>query len=101
VDRPVPAAVPDEVIAMTFLFRPASIVWAALMLATYTSTWGLSKELVSTSTATMLIMLIAAVKVRLIMIHFMELGHAPLAWRLLFEGWTVACTALILGMYFY
>jgi heme/copper-type cytochrome/quinol oxidase subunit 4 len=84
---------------MTFLLRPASLVWLALMLATCTSTWWLSKDGVSTTTATVMIMLIAAVKVRLILIHFMELGHAPIRWRLLFEGWNIACTAFILIMY--
>jgi heme/copper-type cytochrome/quinol oxidase subunit 4 len=84
---------------MTFLLRPASLVWLVLMLATCTSTWWLSKEGVSTATATLLIMLIAAIKVRLILIHFMELGHAPIRWRLLFEGWNIACTAFILIMY--
>ena len=45
------------------------------------------------------VLAIAAVKVRLIMINFMELGHAPVRWRVLFDAWTVACTAVILIMY--
>ena len=84
---------------MNVLFRPATLVWALLMLASCISTWGLSKNGVSATTATVLMMLIAAVKVRLILIHFMELGHAPLAWRLLFEGWNIVCVCAIVALY--
>jgi len=84
---------------MRILLNPASAIWALLMLATCTSTWLLSKEGASPATATVLILAIAAVKVRLIMSNFMELGHAPVRWRLLFDAWTVACTAVILIMY--
>lgn len=86
---------------MSILFRPTTAVWAALMIATCASTWWLAKDALSASTATALIMLIAAVKARLILIHFMEIGHAPLRWRLLFETWIVVCTGAVLGIYFY
>ena len=45
-------------------------------------------------------MVIAAVKVRLVMIHFMDLGHAPWRWRLVFEAWTVVFVSIILAVYF-
>lgn len=86
---------------MRMLFRPATAVWATLMIATCASTWWLAKEALSPSTATLLIMLIAALKARLILIHFMGLGHAPLRWRLLFEAWIVVCTGAVLAIYFY
>ena len=78
---------------------PASIVWVVLMLATCASTWWLSKDAISATTATVMIMVIAAIKVRLIMIHFMELGHAPMQWRLLFDGWIAVSTAIIVVVY--
>lgn len=84
---------------MALLFSPASVVWVILMLATATSTWWVSKDAATASTATVLIMVIAAIKVRLVLIHFMDLGHAPLRWRVLFEAWIVVCTAIILGVY--
>jgi heme/copper-type cytochrome/quinol oxidase subunit 4 len=84
---------------MRSLLSPASAVWALLMLGTCASTWWLSKDGVSPATLTVLILAIAAIKVRLIMIHFMELGHAPVRWRLLFDAWTMGCTAVILTMY--
>jgi heme/copper-type cytochrome/quinol oxidase subunit 4 len=79
--------------------KPVSIVWAALMLATCASTWLLSKNSVSPEVATVAIMLVAAVKVRLVMSHFMEVRRAPLALRLVCDGWLLAVTALIVTVY--
>jgi heme/copper-type cytochrome/quinol oxidase subunit 4 len=81
------------------LRKPVSIVWAALMLATYASTWLLSKNSVTPEVATVAIMVIAAVKVRLVMGHFMEVRRAPLALRFVCDGWLLAVTALILTVY--
>jgi heme/copper-type cytochrome/quinol oxidase subunit 4 len=81
------------------LRKPVSIVWAALMLATYTSTWLLSKNSVTPEVATVAIMVIAAVKVRLVMGHFMEVRRAPPALRFVCDGWLLAVTALILTVY--
>jgi heme/copper-type cytochrome/quinol oxidase subunit 4 len=84
---------------MELLRKPVSIVWAALMLATYTSTWLLSKNSGTPEVATVAIMLIAAVKVRLVMRQFMEVRRAPVALRFVCDGWLVAVTALILTVY--
>jgi heme/copper-type cytochrome/quinol oxidase subunit 4 len=79
--------------------KPVSIVWAALMLATCASTWLLSKNSVTPEVATVAIMLVAAVKVRLVISHFMEVRRAPLALRLVCNGWLLAVTALIVTVY--
>lgn len=84
---------------MELLRKPVSIVWAALMLATCASTWLLSKKSVTPELATLTIMAIAAVKVRLVMRHFMEVRRAPLALRLVCDGWLLAVTALIVTVY--
>ena len=84
---------------MELLRLPVSIVWAALMLATCASTWLLSKNSVTPEVATVAILLIAAVKVRLVMRHFMEVRLAPLALRLVCNGWLLAVTALIVTVY--
>ncbi len=84
---------------MELLRKPVTIVWAALMLATFTSTWLLSKNRVAPEVATVAIMLIAAVKVRLVMGHFMEVRRAPLALRFVCDGWLLAVTALIVIVY--
>jgi hypothetical protein len=81
------------------LRKPVSVVWAALMLATCASTWVLSKNSVTPGVATVAIMLIAAVKVRLVIRYFMEVRLAPLALRLVCDGWLLAVTALIVIIY--
>jgi heme/copper-type cytochrome/quinol oxidase subunit 4 len=84
---------------MELVRKPVSIVWAALMLATCASTWLLSKNSVTPEVATMAIMLIAAVKVRLVIRYFMEVRLASLALRLVCDGWLLAVTALIVTVY--
>jgi heme/copper-type cytochrome/quinol oxidase subunit 4 len=81
------------------LLKPVSIVWAALMLATCASTWLLSKNSVTPEVATVAIMLVAAVKVRLVIRYFMEVRRAPLALRFVCDGWLLAVTALIVTVY--
>jgi hypothetical protein len=81
------------------LRKPVSIVWAALMLATYVSTWLLSANSVTPEVGTVAIMLIAAVKVRLVIRHFMGVRRAPLALRFVCDGWLLAVTALIVTVY--
>jgi heme/copper-type cytochrome/quinol oxidase subunit 4 len=81
------------------LRKPVSVVWAALLLATCASTWLLSKNSVTPEVATVAIVLIAAVKVRLVMRHFMEVRRAPLALRLVCDGWLLAVNALIVTVY--
>ena len=84
---------------MELLRKPATIVWAALMLATCASTWLLSKNSVTAEVATVAIVLIAAVKVRLVIGYFMEVRRAPLALRFICDGWLLAVTALIVTVY--
>ena len=84
---------------MELLRKPVTIVWAALMLATCASTWLLSKNSVTPEVATLAIMLIAAVKVRLVIRYFMEVRRAPLALRFICDGWLLAVTALIMTVY--
>ena len=84
---------------MELLRKPVTIVWAALMLATCASTWLLSKNSVTPEVATVAIMLIAAVKVRLAIRYFMEVRRAPLALQFVYDGWLLAVTALIVTVY--
>jgi heme/copper-type cytochrome/quinol oxidase subunit 4 len=84
---------------MELLRKPVSIVWAALVLATVASTWLLSNNSVAPEVATVAIMLIAAVKVRFVMRHFMEVRGAALALRLVCDGWLLAVTTLIVTVY--
>jgi hypothetical protein len=69
------------------------------MLATITSTWLLSNNSVTPEVATVPILLIAALKVRFVIWHFMEVRRAPLALRFICDGWLLAVTAGILTVY--
>lgn len=85
---------------MPVIRERATIVWVLLMAATCTSTWLLSQDGISPTIAVVGIFLIAAVKVRFVMLDFMELRHAPLPVRVAFEAWIVVVTCLILGFWF-
>lgn len=74
-------------------------VWLFLMLATIATTWWLSKDSVAPVIGTVAIVAIAAFKVRLVLLHFMELRGAPRPWRLIFEAWVLIVTAAIVGIY--
>lgn len=77
----------------------ATRVWLLLMAATIVTTWVLTKDGVPVHVATVAIVLIAAIKVRLVLLHFMELRHAPLPLRLVFEGWVVAVSGALIVLY--
>ena len=74
-------------------------VWLFLMLATIASTWWLSKDGVAPAAGSLAIVAIAAFKVRLVLLHFMELRGAPRPWRLIFEAWVLIVLAAITGVY--
>ena len=79
--------------------QPVTWVWAALVLATGLAWWTASA--VPSFEATAIVMMLAAVKARLVVLYFMDLRSAPRPWRLLFEGWVVLSTSVILGGYWY
>jgi len=74
-------------------------IWLLLSTATVITTWVLSKNGFDPRVATSAIVLIAAWKVRLVLLHFMELRHAPLPLRLLSEAWTALAAGVILLPY--
>lgn len=81
------------------LSRTATRVWLLLMLATVVTTWVLSKDAIAARIGTIAIFVIAAYKVRLVLLHFMELRTAPLPLRLVFEAWVLVVTAAVIGIY--
>ncbi|MDT5076133.1 MAG: hypothetical protein QOJ80_770 [Mycobacterium sp.] len=78
----------------------ATMVWVGLMAATCVTTWGLSKDWFSPAVAVVGVFLIAALKVRYVMLDFMELRQAPMPVRVAFELWPVVVAAMILGFWF-
>jgi heme/copper-type cytochrome/quinol oxidase subunit 4 len=85
---------------MSVLRKRVTYVWLGLMALTCITTWGLSKDLFSPAVAVVGIFLIAAVKVRYVVLDFMELRQAPLPVRAAFEAWPVLVAAIILGFWF-
>jgi len=86
---------------MTSLRNPVVIVWAALVLATCASTWWLAKDAVAPAIGTAAIVVIAAIKIRFVIGHFMEVRTAPLQLRVITDFWLLAVTGLILGVYLF
>jgi len=72
-------------------------VWFLLIVATLaTATLGLEQAAGGSAAVGVLLLTIAFVKIRLVGLHFMELGAAPRPLRLLFEGYVlVTFTALV------
>ena len=85
---------------MSVLRERVTIVWLGLMVLTCVTTWGLSKDLFGPTVAVGGIFLIAAVKVRYVILDFMELRAAPIPVRVAAEVWPVAVALMILGFWF-
>jgi len=75
-------------------------VWLGLVALTCVTTWGLSKDLFSPAVAVVGTFLIVALKVRYVMLDFMELRNAPVPVRAAFEVWPFGVAAMILGFWF-
>lgn len=90
----------NELVAL--VRRPATGIWALLMVATAVS-WTLGTHHADLAgnvrAATVTVLAIAFVKVYLVGRHFMELRHAPRLLRLLFAGLTVVVCAVLVGLY--
>lgn len=84
---------------MKLIREPATRIWLLLVLATIATTWWLSKDAFPERAGTIAILCIAALKVRWVLLHFMELREAPRILRGLFEAWVVLVTAAILFVY--
>jgi heme/copper-type cytochrome/quinol oxidase subunit 4 len=74
-------------------------VWLVLVVVTVITTWVLSEQGVPAVFAVVGILLLAAVKVALIMWHFMDLREAPRPAQAAFGAWVVGVPALVLGFY--
>jgi len=84
---------------MRSMARSVTVVWVVLMTATITTTWLLSKDAFTAEVCTISTVAIASLKVRWIILDFMELRSAPLPGRVVFELWSFAAPAMILGFY--
>ena len=74
---------------------PVARVWVGLVLLSALSFAVIEGGLVS-AIASIVVVLIAAVKVRLIMVQFMELKSIPRNWQRMYTGWIVAASTLLM-----
>lgn len=75
------------------------MVWLVLMVSTAASTWWFSRPIVAPTVSTLAVMVIAAVKVALVMSHFMELRGAPRAWQLAASVWVIGAAGTVIAFY--
>jgi hypothetical protein len=87
------------------LHNRATLVWLILVLATGVSWWtGVNerRNIVQDVTfVSALILLIAFVKIRFVLLYFMELRRSPLLLRMLFEAWVVIVFGTLAGLYWF
>lgn len=77
-----------------------TVIWLVLAGATVTSSYlGADHGVGSQATTTTLLVIVAAAKVRLVGLYFMELREAPAVLRGLFEAYCALVCAMILGIY--
>jgi hypothetical protein len=80
--------------------KASAVVWAALVVFTVASFALGGEHLIDNKTlAAALVIGIAAIKIRLVGLHFMELRHAPIALRLVFEAYCVVLFLALMGIY--
>lgn len=82
--------------------KASAIVWLALVVFTIASfVLGGEHVIDNAKLAAAVVIVIAAVKIRLVGIHFMELRHAPLGLRLVFEIYCVLLVVVLMGIYLF
>jgi caa(3)-type oxidase subunit IV len=86
---------------MTTLLRtPATVAWIVLILATIVSwTLGTAHGFNNYTLASVVILIIAFVKVRLVGLYFMELREAPTVLRGLFEAYCIIVCTVVVGTF--
>ena len=76
----------------------AGFSWLILVAATVVS-WAVGAEHGTGAMVAIVVLAIAAIKVRLVGLDFMELRHAPIPLRVLFEAYCFAIWAVWSGLY--
>jgi hypothetical protein len=84
--------------AFTFVHGRAGVSWLVLIAATVTS-YALGADHGTGSLMAVMVLAIAAIKVRLVGLDFMEIRNAPVPLRVAFEGYCLALWALLAGLY--
>ncbi|GAB3242694.1 cytochrome C oxidase subunit IV family protein [Mycolicibacterium hippocampi] len=85
---------------LDLLKNRAGASWLFLVAATILS-WLVGAEHGTGSLVAVVVLAIAAIKVRLVGLDFMELRHAPIPLRAAFEFYCVGMWALLSGLYLF
>ena len=80
------------------LFNAASLVWLGLVTATGVS-WWMGTGSGDPRSVTTLVIVVALVKTRFVLHHFMEVRFAPAVLRYLADAWVILVCATILALY--
>lgn len=84
------------------ILSSTTVVWAILMFAAGLSWWmGADHGLGNSTTpaqVTIVLMLVAFFKVRLVIRRFMEVLEAPLPLKLITDGWIVVVCSAVIGL---
>jgi hypothetical protein len=86
--------------AFTFVRGRAGVSWVVLIMATLIS-YALGADHGNGSVMVVVVLGIAAIKVRLVGLDFMELRSAPVPLRAAFEGYCLGLWALLSGLYLF
>ena len=85
---------------LSFVRGRAGLSWVVLIVATLVS-FALGADHGTGSVLAVVVLGIAALKIRLVGLDFMELRSAPMPLRIAFEGYCVGLWALLSGLYLF
>jgi len=86
---------------LSLFLNRTTVVWLALVAATGLSWESAQLGIADARWLTTGILAVAFIKVRYIGLDFMELRHAPLVLRMIFEAWVAMICAALLMVYWF
>lgn len=93
---------PERTAPISLLRARFTAIWFVLVAATLLSFWlGTDHGINSPEARSVLIFLVAFVKVRFVGLYFMEVKDAPLPLRLILEAYCVLICAAVIGFYLF
>jgi hypothetical protein len=81
------------------LRHPATLLWQLLTAATLLSWFVSGHGSADPAITTVAVLIIALVKIRLIIWYFMEIRHAPIVWRRIFDAWVVLTGGVLIALF--
>ncbi len=87
---------------LSLLRNRTTVMWAVLISATLLSWWlGTGHGFSSAELASVAVLIVAFIKIRIVGLYFMELREAPTVLRGLFEGYCLLVCAVVIGMFLF